>query len=465
MSTARPRRVPAIVAGVVPAIVIGPLNSTMVVVALPDVSRHFGLRPGAESAIVTAYLIAMACLLPVAGKLGDRHGRRRAVLSGLVLFSAASAGAALSGDFALLVGFRVLQAAGGALLLPNGMAILRDVVPPDRLGRTLGVVGVAAPLAAAAGPPLGGLLLSFGDWRALFGVNLVLLLLPVVVGWAVLPRSPRSPSARGFDGFGAVLLCVLLVAFTQLLGGPRPVWAAVAWAVVLAVSGVGFVVHALRHPDPVVAPRLFRNRVFTAAAAGTLLSNVALYGVLLTVPLVLAARSDWSPGASGVVLSAVLGAVAVLTPVGGWLVDHVDRRLLGVGGFLVVGASLLVVAFAGSGLGQAALAGCLAACGLGLGLANPAVQVVSIEAVPPAETGSAGGVLATTRYLGSITCSALLAGPLAAVVHGGGFAVPFTTYAVAGLAGAVAMATLPDRARRHASPAPGATAAGSAPTR
>ncbi|NRQ35167.1 MFS transporter [Nonomuraea sp. NN258] len=451
MTGAGVARLPLIMASVMLAILIGPLNSTMIAVALPAVSHDLHLPYGGENALVTVYLIAMSCLLPIAGKLGDRYGRRQTILAGLALFFLASLGGTIAGNLPLLVAFRALQAAGGALLLPNGMALLRDVVPPERLGKTLGLVGVSAPLAAAAGPTLGSMLLGLTGWRGVFGVNLVLLLVPVAAGWLILPRGAPRRAVGGFDALGSLLLCGVLVTFTELLGLPGSGLAVAGWAVAFAVTLTLFLIRVHRHPDPVVAPRLFRSPGFTAASIGTLLSNVVMYGALLALPSLMAQR--WAPTTTGAVLSAMLAAVALLTPLGGWLVDRFEPRLMATAGFVVAGASLAPICFAGAALTPLQLSLCLAACGIGLGLANPALQLVSIRAVDPAETGMAGGVGATARYLGSITCSALLAGPLAAAVHQGGFGPPFLTFTAAALLGTAAMALTYRRTRMEPEPA------------
>lgn len=142
--------------GVIVAVALGaalvPLNSTMVVVALPRLIDDFGESFAATTWLVTAYLVAMAVLQPLAGRLGDRVGRRPLVLAGLAWFGLASVGAAAAGSLPVLIAFRVQQAAAGALLFPNGIALLRELTPPGRLGSRLGTVSAVLPLAAAAGP-------------------------------------------------------------------------------------------------------------------------------------------------------------------------------------------------------------------------------------------------------------------------------------------------------------------------
>ncbi|HEV2752817.1 MAG TPA: MFS transporter, partial [Solirubrobacteraceae bacterium] len=245
-----------------------PLNSTMVAIALPRVVDDFDTSLAAASWLVTAYLIAMATLNPVAGKLGDRLGRRPLILGGLLWFGVASAGAALMPSLEALIAFRIQQAVAGALIFPNAIAVLREVVPAERLGGRLGLVNAALPLGAAAGPPLGGLLVALGGWRAIFLVNLPLVVVPLALGARALPRAVRR-AAAAFDLTGAALLCATLslVALTLTRGGDLPVPAAAAGGVAAALA-VALLVVELRRSDPVVNPRLFGSPPFAAATAG-----------------------------------------------------------------------------------------------------------------------------------------------------------------------------------------------------
>jgi MFS family permease len=165
LTTESPRRDSSAGTEILLTIVLGamlvPLNSTMIAVALPRLIADFGSELSSAGWLVTGYLIAMASLQPVAGKLGDRLGRRMLVLAGLGWFGLSSLGAGLAPNLPLLIAFRIQQAVAGAVIFPNGIALLRATAPPGRLGRRLGLVMGALPLAAAVGPLVAGLLLTF----------------------------------------------------------------------------------------------------------------------------------------------------------------------------------------------------------------------------------------------------------------------------------------------------------------
>ena len=190
---------------------LAPLNSTMIAVALPDIQRAFDVSVTSTSWLVTLYLIAMAAGLPVGGRLGDLYGRRPVYLVGLAWFAVASLGCAFAPSFAWLVVFRLQQGLAGTLIFPNGAALVREAVPEKRRGMVFGMVGLAAAVAAASGPPVGGLLVEPLGWSSIFWANVPLIAVALVLGWRSLPRLTRGHgSSRRFDVVGIVLLASAL---------------------------------------------------------------------------------------------------------------------------------------------------------------------------------------------------------------------------------------------------------------
>ncbi|OZM81320.1 MFS transporter [Pseudonocardia sp. MH-G8] len=451
MTTTRPLRPGAITAVVLCGAVLGPLNSTMIAVALPPMAADLRVDAGTMSWLVTAYLITMAALQPLAGKLGDRLGPRPVLLTGYALLFLASGLAAFVHSLPLLVTCRVVQAVAGALLAPTGFALLRQAAPPDRLGRAFGVVGAVLPLAAAVGPVLGGVLVEFGGWPAIFLVNLPVTLFALVLGWWVIPHAPRpaNRSAGGFDVVGAGWLCALLIGLTVLLDTAPGGAVLAAACAVLAVATWAFVRHERRHPDAVLPPRLFTHRSFVAAAAGIGLSNLAFYVTLLAVPLLLHDRGI-DGAQAGLVLGALTLASSPLAVFGGRLADRAGLRLPAVAGLALVLAGLVPLVLDPAGLPLPLLVAALAVMGAGVGLSMPAFQLGALHDVAQHDTGTATGVFFTSRYLGSVAGASLLAGPLAPTSPGTETLL-FIVLAIAAAAGVAAAAALPSGAQ--ASPA------------
>ena len=328
-----------------------PLNSTMIAVALPDIVADLGAGVSGAGWLVTSYLAAMALLQPVGGRLGDRVGRHRLTAIGLAGFAVASLGASLSPGLAALLAFRISQAVMGAFMVPNATAMLRDVVPADRRGRRFGVLGSVMGLSAAVGPLVGGVLVATAGWRSVFAVNV-----PAVVLAAVaLARSPH--------------------------GRHRP----------SAVTGA--------------RPALLRNRPFAAAAAANALGNLSMYTTLVVVPLALAHR-DWGAGATGVALGALTLSMTVFAAIGGRLADRTGRRRPAVAGAALLAVAMVPLATTDGGLATAPLVAALILSGAGIGMATPALQTASLEAVPATHAGAAAGLYSTMRYAGSVTGTA-----------------------------------------------------------
>ena len=453
----------AVLATVALAALLVPLNSTMIAVALPRLVDDLGTSLTSASWLVTSYLIAMAALQPVAGKLGDRFGRRPLVLGGLAWFALASAGAAAADGLGMLVAFRLQQAVAGALFVPNAMALLRETAPPERLGARMGLVGAALPLGAAAGPPLGGVLVALGGWEWIFLVNLPLVAAALALGRRAIPARPRAEArAGGFDHAGAVLLTAMLAAAAWALNGSGlDTRSASALGAAAALLLVAFVRTELRRADPVVQPRLFARPAFSAASAGIALSNLAMYVTLLALPVLLDRQGGHGAAVAGLVLASMSAASLVVTPLGGRLVDRVGSRAPAVAGLTLQTLSLLPLALSAPDAGAGPMVACMLLAGAGLGLASSALQVAAVGAVDVRAAGVASGVFSTSRYAGSIVGTALLAGPLAPDAGGtGGFAALFAVMAVAAAASAACATFLPAARRAHAvAPPSGAAAA------
>ena len=426
-----------------------PLNSTMIAVALPHLIVDFDTDLFSAGWLVTGYLIAMASLQPVAGKLGDRLGRRTLLLAGLGWFGLSSLGAGLAPNLPILIAFRIQQAVAGALVFPNGIALLRATAPPRRLGRRLGLVMGALPLAAALGPLVAGVLLAFADWRAIFLVNLPLVVVPLVLGWRSLPRTVRMPANAGFDVFGGVLLSVFLLATAWALN--RGVSATGATAGVLAcVAAALFAAQELRHPHPLIQLRLFRDSQFVAANGGVALSNLAMYVTLFALPVLLSRRGGWTGAQIGLVVTTMTLTMTMFAsaPVGGRLADRYGARLPASAGLGLMTSCLVPFALGVSQLSGLAIVALLFGIGAGLGVASVPLQLAAIEAVDVSESGLVAGIFSTSRYLGSITGISLFAGALAPAATGtAGFGPLFAMMAAAAAGSAALSLLLPGRTR------------------
>jgi MFS family permease len=385
-----------------------PLNSTMIAVALSEISVRFGQDPAlVTQTLVTSYLIAAVVLQSPGGKIGDRIGHSRMLAVGQILVGIGALLGYLALSLSLLTVARILMAAGGAVLVPATVALLRQQLPPERRGRAFGVFGAVMGLAAGLGPLVGGELVEAFGWPSVFAANLPVLAVSVALGALAGPLAgapdPRTPSR--FDWIGSALLAVAL---TLVILGLRP---DVGQAAVLLAVGVGlfvpFILWERRARDPVVAFSLFRSVPFSAGTLLIAVQNLVMYGVLFEVPLIGAALFGLEARGTGRLLVSLMFAMVITSPFAGRLADHLGPRVLAVAGSVAALSGVATLSRIDlTAPGQVTLP--LALLGVGLGLATPAAQSASMTAAPPDGAGMAAGVASTMRYLGGIAGIAVL---------------------------------------------------------
>jgi MFS family permease len=397
---------------VILGVFLAPLNSTMIAVALPDIMLDLDVGISSAGWLITAYLIAMASLQPLAGKLGDNFGYRAMILSGLAVFGLVSVGAGLAPTLPVLLVFRVLQAVSAAVIVPSGSALFRQLIPAHRRGAAFGMLGAGVAVAAALGRPVGGVLVGFAGWRSIFYVNLIFVVPALMIGMRKLSSAKIDVSKRVFDVYGAIVLPILLVASAWILisfsKGANP-WVIGFGVPMVVVGAIAFGRYEKHHPDLMLQLNFFRQKVFRASAAGIGFANLSMYSLLVSIPLLLASRDD-SSLRIGLVLFVMSAGMVVSSYAGGRLIDRVGRRLPTTTGLVMLAVGVLPIAFAGEDVSIATLLMGLSLVGLGLGLSTPGLQTSAVEAVESNQAGSAAGLYSTSRYLGSITGSAVIAG-------------------------------------------------------
>jgi EmrB/QacA subfamily drug resistance transporter len=382
-----------------------PLNSTMIAVAVPDIAEDVGSDAGTVTqALVATYLVAAIALQSPGGKLGDRIGQWRAFGFGQALLTVG----ALAGYFAptlwMLTGSRVLMAAGGAIVVPATVALLRLELPEHRRGRAFGIFGSVMSLAAGIGPLVGGELVRLFGWPSIFLANLPVLLVSAILALSA-RHDPTPTRPARFDWLGSALLSATLVCLVLAAEGRgSTAWLLLAAGLVLVVP---FVLAERRAADPVVAFRLFKNVHFTAGTLVIALLNLVMYALLFEIPLVLDHAFGLGPEQTGRMLVALMLAMVLTSLLAGRLTDRFGPRLLGLVGVLTCLSAVAMMRWASFDAPND-LRLPLLLLGVGLGLANPAAQAASLADVPREDSGMAAGVSSTMRYLGGIVGIAIL---------------------------------------------------------
>jgi EmrB/QacA subfamily drug resistance transporter len=390
------------------------LDATIVNIAFPDIERSFGGTPVATlSWVLNAYAIVFAGLLIPAGRIADRVGRRRAFLTGLLLFVGASALCAAAPSAGALVAARAFQAIGAAVLIPTSLALVLPEFPVSRRATAVGVWGVAGAVAAATGPSLGGVLVDAAGWRWIFLVNLPVGLAAWAMGRRVLHES-RDADARRPDAVGSLLVAgaVGLLAL-GLVEGPEWGWAdarvIASFAVAAALLPLS-VLRSLRHPAPAIDLTLFRVRSFAVANAGTLAFGAAFYAMLLCNVLFLTQVWGYSVVKAGLALTPGPLMAAAFAGPAGRLADRFGQRAVAAPGALVYAAGGLLF-ITGVGDSPAWVAEWLPATlltGAGVGLTFPTLGGAAASSLPPARFAAGAAINATARQLGAVLGVAIL---------------------------------------------------------
>jgi MFS family permease len=384
-----------------------PLNSTMVAVALPALATQFS-SPAASVTVfvVTGYLIATLVLSVPAGSVADRVGYTRALLWGRWMFAAGSIIGTLAPTLGIVVVGRLLMAAGGALINPTAMALLRVSMPPERRSRAFGTMGAVMGGAAAIGPALGDFISTHFGWRMLFVINLPIL----VISWLFEPRAGAPAAAsephevKRFDWPGSVLLGLALVALTFATRTAAPL--AYGLAAGGAVAFVALIVHERRIERPVLNLSFFGLRGFVAGAGVIATQNLAMYSLLIQIPFLFAGSDAGSR--LGLAIIAMTLTMAATSPLGGWLVEWIGvRAVVAAGGLLgaigVVGLTQLPLTARPAEIGLRLLL-----VGLGLGLSTGPANASAVTAVPAHQSAMASATVSMLRYLGAIAGTVVL---------------------------------------------------------
>jgi EmrB/QacA subfamily drug resistance transporter len=394
------------------------LDNTIVQVALPSIQRTLHTTPETLQWTIDAYVLTYAVLILLGGKLGDRFGRRRMFLIGLVIFTLASAACAQATTDKQLVAFRVLQGTGAALLSPLSLSILVSAFPRRQLPTAIGIWAGISGIGLSAGPLLGGLLVERVSWSAVFWVNVPIgAIAAAVCIWAV--TESRDAQQRQLDVVGTGLITAGLFALVfAVIDTNSHSWTSARTLGLLAVGFVlvaGFLVWEHRSAEPMVPPRFFRRPAFSTATVVSVLVGFAMIGVLYLIILYLQNVKGYSPLQAGVRTLPLTLTQAVTAANAGRLDRLLGARLKLTTGLLLVSAAMLGLAQIHATSSYNLIWPFEALLGLGMGLTIPAVSAAGMAAVDEDHSGIASGVINAARQLGGSLGIAVL-GSIAATL-------------------------------------------------
>jgi EmrB/QacA subfamily drug resistance transporter len=398
------RQIVVIFSGLMLGMLLAALDQTIVSTALPRITGDLG---GLEhlSWVISAYLLASTIGMPLSGKLGDLFGRKLMFQVAIVVFLVGSVVAGLSQSMGQLIAFRAIQGLGGGGLMVLAMSIIAETVPPRERGRYQGYFGAAFGLASIAGPLMGGAITDNLSWRWVFYVNIPVGLIALVVITAVVPASERHERPI-FDVLGTALLTVavtLLVLVTTWGGVEHPWGSPLILGMILAdvVLFVTFVGVELRAVEPIIPVRLFKVPAFRMSTTVSFILGLAMFGSLGFLPLYLQTVTGSSATRSGLALFPLMGGVLVSSILSGRLITRTGRyKVFPVVGTAVATVGLGLLATIGDHTARNVVSGYMFVFGLGLGLVMQVMILITQNAVPVSELGTATGAVTFFREIG-----------------------------------------------------------------
>ena len=460
-------RIPSVrwaLAGLSLSMLLSSLGISIANVGLPVMAQAFGASFQEVQWVVLAYLLAITTLIVSVGRLGDIAGRRRLLLAGIVLFTAASGLSGAAPTLGLLIVARAAQGLGAAIMMALTMAFVGATVPKARTGSAMGLLGTMSAIGTALGPSLGGVLIAWLGWRAIFLVSVPLGILAFVLAYRCLPVDVKDPKAgqAGFDTPGTLLLGASLAAYALAMTMGRGHFGPLNMALLLAATvGIGlFALVESRAASPLIQLAMFRDPVLSASLAMSALVSTVIMATLVVGPFYLSRALGLETAIVGLVLS-VGPLVAALTGVpAGRIVDRFGAErtmIVGLAG-MAAGSCLLAMMPATSGV--AGYVGSIVVVTAGYAMFQAANNTAVMADVRPDQRGVISGMLNLSRNLGLITGASVMGAVFAlasatsdvTTAHPEAVATGMRiTFAVAVLLIVVALAIAAGSYRRHAS--------------
>ncbi|PKM76900.1 MAG: MFS transporter [Firmicutes bacterium HGW-Firmicutes-15] len=380
------------------------LDSSIVNVALPKMMTIFNASADQIQWILTAYMLTLGVIMPISGFLGDTFGYKRTYIVALSLFIVGSVFCGMSLGVNTMIAARIIQALGGGIMQPLGMALLYQSFPRSKIGMVLGFWGIAAMAAPAIGPTLGGYLVEYANWRLIFYINLPIGLLNLFLAGMILKETPLI-KGKHFDFVGIAtsiigLFCILLA----LSDGTKYGWSSPFIVGLLSTAFITliiFVFNELQHPEPILDLRMFKNFLFTMSVIIGSLLAMGMFGAIFLIPMLLQNVLGQTAMKTGLIMFPAAIASGVMMPLSGKLFDKYGARGIVIGGLVLVTWTTYAMNGFNDLTPYAVMTVWLTIRGAGMGLSMMPVTTVGMNTVPPHLIGRASALSNVIRQVAS----------------------------------------------------------------
>jgi len=387
---------------------LNPLNSSMIAVALSRIQERFALSFTDASWLISTYYLASAIGQPVMGKIGDAFGPKRIYLTGLLLIAVASIAAPFSPSFGWLIGIRIVQAIGSSALFPSGMGMIRKSISEGQ-AQALGILSIFSSVSAAFGPSIGGFLVHFGDWPAIFTVNFPFIIAAFFMGLKILPKDMQiSKRQVKIDYVGILFFSLTILSWLLFLLSMEKGFSLVKLLTSIICTIVFYLVESKRKQPFVDVIALKDNLNMSLVYVQFILINVIFYSIFFGIPLYLQSVRHFDSKTTGIIMLSIAGFGVIVSPLTGRWIDRSGSKPALFAGVatIILGSFMLLTIKESSPAIWIFL--CLSVFGLSNGFNNLGLQTALYSFVSPSETGAASGLFMTSRYIGTIFSSSLL---------------------------------------------------------
>ncbi|MEH7503691.1 MFS transporter [Neobacillus drentensis] len=392
---------------------LNPLNSSMIALALHSIQKDFQLSFSTVSWLISSFYLASAVAQPVTGKIGDIFGRKKTFLTGLILVAMSALGAPLSQTFLMLLVMRLFQSIGSSAIYPSGMALIRDHIK-ERQASALAVLSIFASAMVALGPTIGGFLIVWGNWPAIFWVNFPFIIISFILGWYMFPKDVKQDKDRrrellsnldflgiGFFAAGMVFFLWFLLSFEAKIH----YFSGIAGIIFFGL----FARRELRVQEPFIDIRIFKTHPkLSLVYIQFIFLNIFFYCLFFGLPSYFQEGMGLSVEMSGMLMLFMSGISIIISTLTGKWIDRtgVNQPII-VGSFIsIIGALAFILFFVNASyLGIGII---LSIMGLSYGIGNVVLQVAMVKESPKEIIGTTSGLFQTCRYLGSILASIIL---------------------------------------------------------
>jgi EmrB/QacA subfamily drug resistance transporter len=388
------------------------LATSIVNAGLPALAEAFAASFQAVQWIVLAYLLAITTLIAGAGRLGDIIGRRRLLLAGIFLFTAASVLCGVAPTLWFLIAARAAQGLGAAIMMALTMAFVSETVPKEKTGSTMGLLGTMSAIGTTLGPSLGGFLIAGPGWRAVFLVNVPLGILNFLLAYRYLPVDRQEPKAdrASFDHTGMLVLALTLAAYALAMTIGRGRFGALNMVLLsAAVFGAALFVRVeSKATSPLIPSAMFRNPVLSASLAMSTLVSTVMMSTLVVGPFYLSGALGLEAALVGLVLSAGPLAAALTGVPAGRMVDRFGVQRMTVAGLIGMAAGCFVLSFVPATFGIPGYIAPIVVITAGYALFQTANNTAAMTDIRPDQRGVISGMLSLSRNLGLITGASVM---------------------------------------------------------